>query len=60
MSLNGDGHSENPGLDGKIILKLILMKQDGNCDFDCTDSGWGRMAKSCKDGYENLSSTEDG
>jgi len=36
-------HLENPGLNGRIILKCILNKQDGGMD-------WIDMASSCECG----------
>jgi hypothetical protein len=40
------------GIDGKIILKLILGKWDGECGLNSSDSGWGLMAGSCEHGNE--------
>jgi hypothetical protein len=52
-------HLENPGIDGRIILKWILEKCDG--DMDWIDLAQDRqVADSCERGNEPSGSTKCG
>ena len=41
---------ENPGVDGRIILKLMLEKWDGGHGLDRSGSGYGHTAGCCEYG----------
>jgi hypothetical protein len=41
-------HSEDLGIDGRIILACILEKWVGSCGLDASDSGQGPVADSCE------------
>jgi hypothetical protein len=43
---------EDPGVDGRIILKLIFRKWDGSSELDWSVAGYGQVAGKCKRGNE--------
>jgi hypothetical protein len=45
-------HLEDPGVDGRIILKLIFERLDGGHGLDQSGSGQGHVAGSCEYGDE--------
>jgi hypothetical protein len=47
---------QDPGTDGRIILKWIFKKWDGGHGLDLSGSGHGQIAGSCKCGNEHLGS----
>jgi hypothetical protein len=58
-NLNGRHHSEDLGVDGRIILEWILGKNRlGRCDLDASGSGYGPVAGSCEHGNEPSDSTK--
>jgi hypothetical protein len=58
--LKGRDHSEDLGIDGKIILEWILGKHGGKCGMDASGSGYGRMAGFCIHGDEPSSYIKGG
>jgi hypothetical protein len=53
-------HLEDPSVNGKMILKLILDKQDVNHGLDRSGLVQGQVADSCKSGNEPSSSIKCG
>ena len=51
-NLGGGNHLEDPGLDGRIILKWILEKWDMGHGLGQSGSGQGHVAGSCECGNE--------
>jgi hypothetical protein len=51
-SMREGNHSEDSGVDGRIILKWILEKWDGGHGLDLSGSGQRQVAGSCKCGSE--------
>ena len=54
----GKNHLEDPGVDGRIILKCILEKWDRGPGLDRSGSGQGQMVVSCECGDEPSGSTK--
>ena len=52
-------HLEEPGIDGKIIVKWFFKKWDG-CAMDGSGSVYGQVAGACQCGNERLGSTKHG
>ena len=48
------------GVDGRIILKLIVKKWDVVHEMDLSGSGWGQVAGSCECGNKPSSSIKCG
>jgi hypothetical protein len=51
-------HLEDPHIDGRIILRWIFRKRDG--DVDLYGSGWGQVVGPCECGNEPTSSIKCG
>jgi len=51
-------HLEDLGIDGKIILKWLFEKWDGEHGLDWSGSQKGQVAGYCECGYEPLSFIE--
>jgi hypothetical protein len=51
-NLKGRDHSEDLGIDGKIILEWILGKQGKECGLDTSDSEQRPVTSSCEHGDE--------
>jgi hypothetical protein len=45
---------DDPGIEGRIILKLIFEKSDGGHGLDLSGSGYRQVACSCEYGNEPL------
>ena len=45
-------HLEDPGVDGRIILRWIFRKWEGGHGVNLSGSGQGQVAGSCKRGTE--------
>ena len=45
-------HLEDPGVDGRIILKWIFERWDGWIRLDCSGSGYGQVTGTCECGDE--------
>ena len=45
-------HLEDPGVDGKLILKWVFKKWDGAHGLDYSGSEWGQVAGCCECGNE--------
>jgi hypothetical protein len=45
-------HLEDPGVDGRIILKWVLERLDRGHRLDRSGSGYGQVAGSCEYGDE--------
>ena len=45
-------HLEDPGVDGRIILRWIFRKWEGGHGVNLSGSGQGQVAVSCKRGTE--------
>jgi hypothetical protein len=58
--LNGRDHSEDLGVDGKIILELILGNRVGRYGLDSADSRQGTMIGCCEHGNKPSASTKYG
>jgi hypothetical protein len=54
------GHLEDPGVDGRIILKWILEKWDGGHGLYRSCSGQGQVAGFCECGNEPSDSIKCG
>ena len=54
------GQLEYLGIDGRIILKLIVKKWDVVHELDVCGSGWGQVAGSCESGNKPYSSIKCG
>jgi hypothetical protein len=50
-SLERRDHSEDPGIDGRIILKSYRIKM-GGCGLNLSGSGYRSLEDSCKHGDE--------
>ena len=50
----GKNHLEEPGRDGRIILRWILRKWDRGNGLDWFGKGQGKVAGTCKSGNENF------
>jgi hypothetical protein len=48
------------GIDGRIILKLIVKKWDVVHELDSPGSGWGQVSGSCECGNKSSSSIKCG
>ena len=57
--MEGD-HFEEAGVDGKIILKYIFEKWDGEYGLDRSCSGYEQFAGSCRCGNEPSGSIKCG
>jgi hypothetical protein len=44
---------EDPGVDGRIILKWLFRKWDGGRRLDCPGSGQGQEVGACECGNES-------
>jgi hypothetical protein len=53
-------HSEDLGIDGKIISEHILGNKVGRCGMDASGSGYRPVAGSCEHGNEILGSIRGG
>jgi len=51
-NLKGRDHSEDLGVDGKVILELISGNWSGRCGLCSSDSVRGPVAGSCEHDYE--------
>jgi hypothetical protein len=58
-NLKGRDHSEDLGVDGRVILELILGKRSGRCGMDAYGSGYEPVADSCEHGNEPSGSIKD-
>jgi hypothetical protein len=51
---------EDPGVDGRIVIRWIFRKWDGVHRLDCFGSGQGQVAGTCECGNEPLGSINCG
>jgi hypothetical protein len=51
-NLSGRDHLEDPGVDGRIILRRIFKKRDVGHGLDLSGSGEGQVADTCKSDSE--------
>jgi hypothetical protein len=51
--MKGEGHLEDPGIDGRKILDWILGRLE-TCELNSSESGQGPVTCSCEDGNEPL------
>jgi len=51
-NLREGNHLEDLGVDGRIILKFIFKKWDGDLGLDLSGLGYGQVAGSCECGNE--------
>ena len=56
----GKKHLEDPGVDGRIILKCIFRKWDGGHGQDRSGSEQGQVAGTCERGNEPSGSIKYG
>ena len=56
----GGDHSEDPGVDGRIILRGIFRKWDADHGLDCSGSEKGRVLGSCECGNKTSGSIRCG
>jgi hypothetical protein len=59
-SLNGRDHSEDQGVNGRIILKWIKRNRVGGYGLDSSGSEQGPVASSCENGNELPGSIKGG
>ena len=52
----GRNHLEDPGIDGRIILRWLFRKWDVGHGLDQSGSGQGQMADTCECGNETSGS----
>jgi hypothetical protein len=52
-NLKGRDKSEDPNVDGRIILEWILGKRGGICRLNASASGYGTVAGCCERGNEH-------
>jgi hypothetical protein len=53
-------HLEDPGVDGRVIVKYNFRKWDGGHGLDCSDFGYEQVAGSGKRGNEPSGSIKCG
>jgi hypothetical protein len=51
-NLKEGNHLEDLGICGRIILKFIFMKWNGDLGLDLSGSGYGQVAGTCEYGNE--------
>jgi hypothetical protein len=56
----GKDHSEDLGVDGRIILDWMLGKQGGTCEIDASVLGWGPVVGCCEHDNEPSGSIKEG